>query len=763
MPPVWQSRGRDASRTGCGFRYCVGMLPAQPAALTLKASAPAIAVKAKVHSLLSTSADADWNALRAELRKALALAEKQSGRLHPLPLSLRATAGLILDRQGEDRGLRMYAEACGSLHRQLRLMQRVHGPEAKEAIPILDALQELYGLEKFSTDHWEGLSLRTTLRHSKGPRPDLEKRLVAAIERHYGPFLSFRPPDRPALLEDVSMLLSLWSRREKPTREFMEVGLRGDARGVWKEVAAHAGESLRDRMKELLSSLDPEPLLEDPRGFLAWLPAQASSPWRAEARRLAESVDAVLGKSKLPPTSILQKRVRLARALGENERAVRLIAEALAEPREDRAAVFAVAEEQLREKDDPELARLLHEALLNDLAGVAADPAGRASLAADAQRLEAGGDFVTAEGLWRALLGVPGESEEALGRNLTTQRRWEEARFFFEALTALEKWKAEPSLRFRLAVAELGRGDAEAAKRWAREGLALLAEDGPVRPMAGLAAALRLLDGDPHSGGPAEAALDRARATLDPDGLVPALQDRTTLLALLEGLEQRPDKPPALGAKACGGPWIAVGEDPATKGMALLQAAGGLRLEDAEVCLREALRILEQAYPAQDPRLLLPLMRLARCLQDREDPGAEPLYRRILTIAADHPEADPMLELEARARLGQQLSDLGRDEEADALLKVAMDRLLKASSADPKVVEMLGGVVLMRIARLEYREQYLEAAQVLEQVETQWLRDTPESGKEIKLESELRDLTGPKTRFQRQARIQALLRAQGLP
>ena len=739
------------------------MLPAQPAALTLKASAPALAVKVKAHSMLSVSADADWSSLRVELRKALAIAEKQSGRLHPLPLSLRAMAGLVLDRQGEARGLRMYAEACGNLHRQLKLMQRVHGPEAKETIPILDALQELYGLERFNKDHWEDLSLRVTLRYSKGPRPDLEKRLVFAIERHYGPFLSFRPPDRPALLADVSMLLSLWSRREDPTREFVEVGLRGDARGVWKEVAAHAEESLRNAMKDLLSRLDPGLLLEDPRGFFAWLPAQASTSWRVQARMLAESADSVLEKSKLPPSSTLQKRVRLARAMGENGRAVRLIAEALGEPREDRAAIFALAEEQLREKGDPELARLLHEALLNDLPGMVATPTGRASLVADAQRLEAGGDMETAEFLWRALLGAPGESEEALGRNLAAQRRWEEARFFFEALTALEKWKAEPSLRFRLAVVEQGRGDVDTAKRWAREGLALLAEDGPVRPMPGLAAALRLLDGDPHSGGPAAGVLDRARLTLDPDGLVPALQDRTTLLALLEGLEQRTDKPPAIGAKACGGPWVTVGEDPATKGMALLQAAGGLRQEDAEACLREALRTLEKAFHAQDPRLLLPLMRLARCLQDREDAGAEPLYRRILAIADGSPDADPLLEMEARARLGQLLSDKGRDEEADALLQQAMDRLLKASSADPKVQEMLGGVVLMRIARLEYREQYLEAAQVLEQVESQWHKDAPESEKEIKLESELRELTGPKTRFQRQARIQALLRAQGLP
>ena len=615
-------------------------------------------------------------------------------------------------------------------------------------------------------------SLGAELRHSRGPRPDLEARLVAAIERHYGPFLSFRPPDRPALLEDVSRLLVLWGRRDNPTREFLEVGLRSDARGVWRQVAAHAGESLRVRMKGFLAGLDPALLAAEPQGFLAWLPAQEPTPWKAEARGLAEAVDAALERAKLPPAAILLRRVRLARALGERERAAGMVAKAFMEFAEDRGSVFALAAEQLRDQGDPVLASLFHRALLEDLPGLSADGSGRSLLVADAERLEADGDFAAAEVLWRSLLGLPSVPpnaddpanalvlERALGSNLSHQQRWEEARFFLEPLTASEKWKAEPTLRFQLAAAESGRGDPEAARRRALEGLALLAEDGPLRPMPGLAAALRLLVVDARGGEAAAKAMERLRRTLDPDSLVPALLEDSVLLALTEGLEPRSDRPRTRPGPTCGGPWTDLGEDPATRGLALLQAANGLRLEDSEPCLREALRHLERVYPDPDPRLQPPLMRLARCLQERDDAGAEAVYRRILANTAAQAGTDPLLEMEARARLGQLLSEQGRDQEADALLREVMERLLRASPDDPKVLEMLGGVVLMLMARLEYREDYPGALQVLEQVEGMLAR---ESGQEVHLATELRDLTGSKSRLLRQARLQTLLRAQGLP
>jgi tetratricopeptide (TPR) repeat protein len=754
---------------------------AQPAAQTVKAQPPAVppyvAVKAKALSLLAGGTSTDWNVLRAELRTALAASEKRYGRLHPLPLTLRALIGLVLDKQGEDRGLRLFAESCGSLFRQLRLTQRVHGQEARETLPFLDAFQELYGLEKLKADRWEDLALRVGSRHSRGPRPDLEGRVVAAIERHYGGFLSFRSPDRGAVLEDVSLLLALWSRRTQPpgaTREFVEVALRSSARGVWKLVSVHSDEALREHLKTLISSLDPNILQEEMSSFLPWLTAQSSSPWKDDARTLAVTMDSMLAKSDRPPAVVLQRRVRLARALGENERAIRMISTALRESQEDRSPVLALAEEQLRDNQDAALGRLLHESLLADLPRVSADTGGRALLAADAQRLENGGDFGSAEVLWRSLFDqprtaeseggpmAPGALEHALGSNLAAQHRWEEARFFLEAITAFEKWRGDPSLRFQLAAVEAGRGDTIAARRWARGGFALLPVEEPVKPVSGLAAALRIALGDPQEG-PVQEILDRVRTALDPEERVPALKDPAILLALVEGLEQRNAIPSVVRDPACPGPWSAIGEDPLTRGMALLQAANGLRLQDAEPCLREALRLLEQAFGEQDPRLLQPLMRLARCLQDREDPAAEAVFRRLLALAAAHPEVDSLLESEARARLGQFLSEQGRDVEADTLLREALDRLLKESPSDPKRLEMLGGVVLMLVARSEYLEDYFDASQVLEQVESLLAKDAPDSGKEIRMESELRELTGPKVGFIRRARLRTLLQAQGLP
>jgi hypothetical protein len=75
---------------------------------------------------------------------------------------------------------------------------------------------------------------------------------------------------------------------------------------------------------------------------------------------------------------------------------------------------------------------------------------------------------------------------------------------------------------------------------------------------------------------------------------------------------------------------------------------------------------------------------------------------------------------------------------------------------------MVGGVVLMLTARLEYREDYLGAAQVLEQAESLLTEDARIPGTESFV-PDLRELTAPKLRLLRQDRLQTLLRAQGLP
>lgn len=729
--------------------------PAPPPA-RIEAAVPAPLAACKARLLAFLAGKDDGRALRTELRVVLAAADRRPGRLHPATLTLRALAGLSLDRMGDPQGLRRFAEACGALHRQARLLQRIHGAEAKEAVPHFDALHELYGLEKLKGDRWEDLSLRASVRHARGPRPDLEKRAVDAIERHYGPWLSFRPPDREAVVGDVAMLLQLWSGRlEAKTRTaaFAEAGLRSDAAGVWRLLAVHAPPSLKDALRAQIAGLDPEALQVRFGDLLRWIPEQSAAPWNEAVRALGEAVDAALQRSKLAPVVALQRRVRLARALGDEERAAMLVAEALENGIEDVPALLALAQEQLEASKDPELARQLHRALLRELRGATAEPAFAALLAADAARLEAAGDLAAAEPLRRALLGAGGAF--ALGCNLSAQGRWEEARAVLEPLTAEDKWRTDPALRFQLAAGDAAHGDRESALRRAREGIALLPAEGPLRPLPGLAVALRLLQGEP----PFADALVRLRSALDPEARFPALEDSAVLLKLAEGLESPRDKPAPAAQGPCGGPWTELAGDPASRGWAMLQAAQGRRQEDAGPCLREAVRLLERALGEEDPRLGPPLMKLAEWLQDRDDSGAEALYRRVLVLTAG-PEGDPFLDAEARGRLGLLLAERGRDAEADALLFAALGRVPAGAAADPKRRELVEGLVLMLGSRLEHREDYAGALTVLEQGEAKLTSAAlPEQG----FTSAGADLASARVRLERVVRLQALLRAQGLP
>ncbi len=740
------------------------MLPLQPAAQVRPAEDPDLATRAAAR--LAAPAGADWAALRLELRSAHAAAERRLGRLHPRPTTLRALAGLVLDRQGDPRGLRLFAEACGDLHRQLRLVRRSRGGEHPATLPFLEALAELYRLEKLEDGRWEDQALRVHLAQGGGPRPDLERRVVAALERHYGPFLSFRAPDREAVLEDVARLVALWRRRPSAaerTAVFIQAALRSDARGVWKLAAGHAQEPLREALRGLLGGLDPQPLQADLGPFLAWLPAQAGTPWEAAARALGGAVEDAVARAPLAPAQALRRRMRLALALGEPARAVAMVAEALPQAREDRPALLALAEELVRGTEEPTLFQDLQRALRADLASRSEEPASLGLRLAVARRLEDAGDAAAAEPLWRSLLGSgPGTGgdlsaevlEHALGRNLAQQQRWEEARFFLEPLSEAGKWQADPALHFLLARIEAGRRDFDSARRWAREGLARLPE--PPAPLPGLAAALRLLRADPE----AEALLARLRGLLDPAGTIPALDDPERLLDLLERLEADRARPQPVPGSACRSPWAGIGEDAASRGQALLQAAAGLRLADAEPCLREALRQLERAWGDQDPRLLPALLRLAQCLQDQEHADAEYVLRRALALAAAQPERDLRLEAEVRARLGQVLAERGRAEEADALLQSALGELARDPATDAKALELFGGVLLMRLARLEHQEDYPGALEALQVADRKLARLDPSSP--VEGEAILKEMGLTRSRLERQAALQALLRAQGL-
>ncbi|MBI4911375.1 MAG: hypothetical protein HY823_01435 [Acidobacteria bacterium] len=705
-------------------------------------------------------------ALRGELRAALATRERHLGRFHPLSLGLRGLLGLVLDRGSDARGLGYYAAACGELHRQLRLQQRARGTEARELLPYLDALAELYAAESMSVDPWEEAAIRISMAHSLGPRPDLERRVVAALERHYGGWLSFRPPDREGVLKDAGHLVTLWLRRgdRDLTGAFAEVAFRSGAAGVWRLVGREGDPSLRGDIAELLGRLDPEILREHFQPFRQWLEQSLEGPWRDSARKAAHRLDRALEASPAGVAGKAIQRARLASALEDPAGAERILAEALSETREppERRALLSAAEKFLEGREAPLLEAALEEALRVDLRAHLADPEGRAAVLGQAQRLERGGRLEAAEPLWKSLLGASGadpggasfmpsrEVLRRLGDNLRAQGRWAEARFHLEALLAIPEGEADPTLHFALCEVEQRMGNADMARERARNGLARIPPGDQLQPMPGLALALRCLEGDGATEGLRNALSRRLRKALDPEGRLPALAQPAVLLSLVEALGAPPRSEG--GEAPCGGPWREVARGPVERAQALLRASRDLPLRAARPCRQEALALLEKAWGPEDLRLLETLVSLGGSENDPDQ--AEPLLRRALELGRAHPEAEPALVAEALGRLGTLLGEAGREGESLALLRGAMPLFSRANLGDEKVRDTAGGVFLALLAMAEYREDYSgalaladEAEQLMDQA---GIRDRG-------------DLPRLRARLERQARVQALLRAQGLP
>jgi tetratricopeptide (TPR) repeat protein len=738
---------------------------AAPAAQTAALKAAA-ALQAEAVQALGSPSPA--KAVRLRLRSALALRERHLGRAHPLSLATRGVFGLLLDREGDPRGLRLYAEACGGLHRRLLTEQRIHGLESPELLGCLETLGELYGYESLKADRWEDRALGILVPHSRGVRPDLERRVVAALQRHYGPWLSFRPPETDRVLEDAARLLELWFRRQDPaeyTREFAETGLRSDARGVWGLVARKGGEELALTIQAALKRLDPDALLGFFDAFVGWMEDQKGRPWAAQALDLGRGMDKVIDASPAGGLNSLTRRIRLAEALGDPGRAARLLTEALraAESIGDVLSLGARAGHFLDRAPDPELNRAVEDTLLLRLPELLSEAEGRRWIEAEARRLERAGRGVTAEELWRALYGRPGPEgtpESAgwsLGRNLAAQGRWEEARAFLEPLLASKLGGSKDAeLRFFLANVELRLGQTDMATLRAREGLERIPAEGPLQPVPGLAGALRRLAGDESFQEQWTAILARLRKTMDPNSALSALADPAVLIGLVEKLELAEGPPPP--GPACGEPWIQVAAGPQEGADALLRAAQGLPAQQAVPCLKGAVKLLESAWGNEDPRLLAPLMQLGKTLSEQQDPKAEAVLRRALGLFAGHPDLDPGLKAEALARLGHFLSEEGRGSEAETLLRQAMGLLGAAPAADEKrLKEVGGGVYIILLSRMESLEDYEGCLALLDEAEALTAR-IPELRDEL-----AKELDPHRAELRRKAKLQVLLRAQGLP
>ncbi len=744
-------------------------VPAPPPHTAPSPVAAAVQAAAVIHGeavqALHSSSVPAVKAARLRLRSALALRERHLGRHHPLSLSTRGLLGLLLDREGDPRGLKLYAEACGGAHRQLLLLQRTRGQDAPDLLGSLEALVELYGHESLKTDRWEDRALQILVGRSKGVRPDLERRVVEALQRHYGPWLSFRPPDTEKVLEDALRLLDLWSRRRDAaelTRAFAEAGLRSDARGVWDLVARKGGEDLVLAIRSALQGLDPAVLRESFDAFLAWMADQEGRPWAPQALQLGRGLEAALDARG---AGTLGRKVRLAQALGEPGRAAALLAEGLrtAEAAEDFLRLGAMAGRALDRAPDAELSRSVEETLLRRLPEVLDHAEGRRWLEAEARRMERAGRWGGAEGLWRALFGRPAPEGAPdsqgwnLGRNLAAQGRWAEARAFLEPLGASgQGGSRDAELGFLLSDLEQRLGNPDAAALRAREGLGRLPGEGPLQPVPGLAAALRRLGADASSAERRTEVLARLRKTLDPDGALPSLGDAAVLLALAERLE--PSEAPGRPAQAgCGEPWTRAAAGAQEQAEALLRAARDLPARQAGPCLDAAVKLLEGLWGPEDPRLAPPLLQQARTLAEGQAPGAEAALRRLLALGAANPDLDPGLRAEALARLGSLLSEAGREDEAETLLRQALGLLGAAHLDAERLKEVGGGAYFVLLARLEDREDYEGALALMDEVEVL-------AAKLPGLKDDLaKELAPHRKELARKARIRVLLKVQGLP
>jgi len=207
----------------------------------------------------------------------------------------------------------------------------------------------------------------------------------------------------------------------------------------------------------------------------------------------------------------------------------------------------------------------------------------------------------------------------------------------------------------------------------------------------------------------------------------------------------------------CGGPWTQLAEGPLEQAQALLRSARELPQSKALPCRKAALKLLEGQWGLEDPRLAEPLLDLGRPLVEAEDPEAEPVLRRLLDLGRANPGLDPALRIEALARLGQFLSERDQGNAADLLFRQALGLLDAVPPAPEETQRMTVGVCLVLLVRLDEAEDYLGALALLDEAEALAARHPAFRQEFVKDSAPLRP------ELLRKAKLQALLRAQGLP
>jgi len=684
--------------------------------------------------------------LRFGLEKAVQVRAAALGRFHPGTLEAAGLWGVALHRVGEtERGDRVWVRACTELQRGLKVQERFHGPESKQLLPHLEALEACFEAQGLSAWPFSERLLAIAVATSTKPSLDLERRALAALRHAYGEFLSMRGPDVTKTLKWSEALADLWLRRpegREASNAFIQTALRSDAQGVWRICAREGGEALKGKVARLLERVDPAALAQERRWAGTWAHPLLQTPWRGAALATLARVDRHLAAQ--PGLEAAFSRVDIAEAEEAWDRGATLLGEALetASPLQFSLVVDRALDFLERHRDVRLLVQVGRAVTIR--AGTLEVGEGEI-LRGLALALEAEGRWSAAESLRRRALRPQEPADRTfLARNLMGQGRAEEAAALFAAVTELGP-EAAPNLGFEWAAALSAAGRTAEARLRAREALARWSRDTLPPPQAGLAGALALAAGDPQAAPVLAEALAKLRKEVDltEEGPTPSLA------ALIAALEAEEAARRGTARRACdpGHP-----REPAeARALALLAQAAVRRDPGQGDCLDEALQVLGEVWEPMDPRLVPLLKRAAELRKDAAPPKAEGALRRALGIleAAKAPDAVELLEV--RTLLALHLLAQGREGEGERLLQEAFDKGAAGFRGTKRELEVAGPLVLALLQGFEADLRY-DRALALAQRAAAVLAPLTE------VRAEARGYRGKlRKRLERQARLQHLL------
>ncbi len=666
--------------------------------------------------------------LKGMRSQAASLARAMPPNHRALPL-LEAALGALESALGEEaKGEKRFGRAAKILALRWQSAQKAWGARDPRRLPALEDLALLYELGGMRASPWRDEALRIRVSACRAPDLGLEKDLAAAVEDHYGPWLTV--VELEPMLEFSRHLARIWmGYRENRalTQRVLRLGLKPDAHRVWKLAARAATESQRLELADLLARLDPDTVLGEeapagsPEAVLGRAAALAGTPLEGPSRELLRRMEARLGEGNAGPRTELRRRI--LRALQDGRGWADLLSERLADAKspEEISALLGEAEQFFGAHDD---ARLL-EAGTQKLKGLV--PRGESP--GLAQRLESWAELQRAAGhpeaadeLLRLRLGL----EELKGGDGTARcellgrlGRWKELEAF---LGPAQDRESERVLGWRYRAA-LGRGDAPEANRWLEAWLArVTGPEAPGEPplLPGLCWALPRIQARPEAAIPLaarygarllpgqEALLDREPwrilTALDPDApasplpakVEEALRWRWNRLPRDESRPRLLERLVEEAEAQLGSSHVLVAE--------LLMDLGDARKEEGLESLERARGILEGSQ-GHDALLAKAYLALAAACSLVDGKGLERNLLKAITVLERMPRLAEETEDWAREMPTLLLLHLWREQRLDELVALEpriQSLAARAPKAGPDVTEMSAALAtLTRVARFQ--------------------------------------------------------------